>query len=837
MFYGGLSNGQHTFNVRAVDGAGNVDASPANRTWTADSIAPETTIDNGPTQNSSVSNTTATFNFSSNEANSTFQCQLDGGGFSICTSPMVFNGLGQGSHNFQVRATDVAGNADSTPAVRSWTVDTVPPDTTIDSGPSGFVSSTSATFTFSSNEANVTFLCSINGGLYSPCVSGVTYNGLVAGERNFGVRAIDAAGNQDGSPALRTWTIDTTAPDTTIHSGPSGTVSSTSATFQFSSNEGGASFQCQIDGGAYEACTSPKTYNSLGQGQHTFHVRAVDQANNVDPLPAERIWTVDASVGISGNVKQAPAMTNLSGVTMTLSGCASSVTSTDASGNYSFSGVFSGACTVTPSGLGKFYDSLNRTFIVSGNVSNVDFNAYDTLASAPRKLRVVNQYVAPGQGTVLSIMMNSQGNETSVAFSVDFDESMFVGQPTVACGSGAGVGCGLTVVPGSVGITVIPQGGGSFAAGDREIVKITFQTLPTSVSNALMDVTGAPTAVLVRNTLNDPLLVELVDGHIVYQQGLEGDLGGRPTGDSTILSNDVIFARQFAAGTVTANPAFNEFQRADMAPAATKGDGQITAGDVIQARRYASNADTPTGAGGPFQVIPQAPLTNLAMADISRSVSVSPRNAVAGQKVTVPIEMAAAGNELAVRFTLQYDAMKLSKPVVTLVGVAPADAEFTVNDKENGRLTVLVDAGTAFLATDGPMVNVTFDVAPSAPAGETLISFADDGSMADAMANELSAAYNAASLTINGLGSPQVGISGRVLSPVGGGVRNARVTIEGPDGYVRTVTTSTLGYYAFDGVPSGPAYVVRAVSKRYRFESRNVAPVADLADLDFLGLE
>jgi hypothetical protein len=225
------------------------------------------------------------------------------------------------------------------------------------------------------------------------------------------------------------------------------------------------------------------------------------------------------------------------------------------------------------------------------------------------------------------------------------------------------------------------------------------------------------------------------------------------------------------------------------------------------------------------------------MGDSQRIVRVASRTAVAGQKVTVPIEMAATGNELAVRFTLEYDAMKLSKPVVTLAGIAPADAFVTVNDAEKGRLTVLVDSGTAFLSTDGPLVNVTFDVAPSAAAGETRISFADNGSIADTGANELTAAYTGASLTINGAGSPEVGISGRVVSPGGSGVRNAKVTLAAADGYLRTVTTSTLGFYSFDGVPAGAVYLVGVQSKRYRFESRTIETSSDLADFDFVGLE
>jgi Bacterial Ig-like domain len=101
----------------------------------------------------------------------------------------------------------------------------------------------------------------------------------------------DLAGN-DGASAPRTFTIDTTAPDTTVTEGPSGTVTSTDASFSFSSSETPSTFECRLDAAAWAPCSSPAAYSGLSLGDHTFDVRASDSAGNADATPASRSWTI-----------------------------------------------------------------------------------------------------------------------------------------------------------------------------------------------------------------------------------------------------------------------------------------------------------------------------------------------------------------------------------------------------------------------------------------------------------------------------------------------------------------------------------------------------------------
>ena len=57
-----------------------------------------------------------TFKFRSSEKSSHFQCSLDGGQFTACTSPRTLKKLKRGRHAFSVRAIDAQGATDPTPA-------------------------------------------------------------------------------------------------------------------------------------------------------------------------------------------------------------------------------------------------------------------------------------------------------------------------------------------------------------------------------------------------------------------------------------------------------------------------------------------------------------------------------------------------------------------------------------------------------------------------------------------------------------------------------------------------------------------------------------------------
>ncbi len=85
---------------------------------------PETSITSGPS--GAITQTSATFAFTSTESGS-FKCKLDTGTWESCSSPKALSSLSEGEHTFSVQAIDAAGNADATPATRTFTVDSSAP--------------------------------------------------------------------------------------------------------------------------------------------------------------------------------------------------------------------------------------------------------------------------------------------------------------------------------------------------------------------------------------------------------------------------------------------------------------------------------------------------------------------------------------------------------------------------------------------------------------------------------------------------------------------------------------------------------------------------------------
>ena len=308
----------------------------------------DTTITSLTTSRSGESATTSVA-FSSSDDQASFECKLDDGSFEECASPKEYPGLAEGSsHTIEVRAVGPEGNADPTPDKRTWKVDTTAPTVigvSPTDGATGVALNTNVEATFSEDMDAATvlnnFTLTKRGSSEPVAWSSKGYSSVTkkadldpasnleantaytATIKGGGTGAKDLAGNvlvQDYSWSFTT--ADTTPPETTIGSGPSdgSYVKNTSASFSFSSSKAGSTFQCSRDGASFSACTSPKSYSSLSQGNHTFQVRAIDKAGNIDASPASRSWFVDTvvpkgTISINGGA----AFTSSRSVTLRLS--------------------------------------------------------------------------------------------------------------------------------------------------------------------------------------------------------------------------------------------------------------------------------------------------------------------------------------------------------------------------------------------------------------------------------------------------------------------------------------------------------------------------------------
>jgi hypothetical protein len=197
---------------------------------------------------------------------------------------------------FYATATDVNTSACSPTSV-TYVEDSTPPAASIDSGPTGMTNDHTPTFTFSSEPAAV-FQCSVDTGTpgFGPCSgpgnSHTPSAALSDGTYTFRVRATDQVGNI-GAAATRTFTIvtptppDLSPPETIITKGPKKKTLKRRPGFAFAASEPGSSFQCQLDSGPFQRCTSPfKPQAKLKFGKHFFRVEAIDPGKNVDATPA-----------------------------------------------------------------------------------------------------------------------------------------------------------------------------------------------------------------------------------------------------------------------------------------------------------------------------------------------------------------------------------------------------------------------------------------------------------------------------------------------------------------------------------------------------------------------
>jgi len=187
--YSFVTAGQHTFSVRWVVGGLVQDTESFN--WTIDVDPPETWFTRGAGPYEETIDDTPPFEFLTDELTGvSYSCRVDfTGSWTSCTSqPHSLSTLGLGSHTLEVKATDLAGNTDFSPASRTFTVGL---GTRIESAFPSACAAATPTFKFDSTAlpTGTDFECRMDAGSWSDCDNGsATYSSLSNGKHVFEVR-------------------------------------------------------------------------------------------------------------------------------------------------------------------------------------------------------------------------------------------------------------------------------------------------------------------------------------------------------------------------------------------------------------------------------------------------------------------------------------------------------------------------------------------------------------------------------------------------------------------------------------------------------------------------
>lgn len=289
-------DGENTFRIRAIDASGNVDPTPVSVSWTVDATPPETTAEGGPS--GAVAANNATITFSANEQGARFEGRLDNQSYRTVTSPVQLTNLAQGSHKYEVRAIDALGNTDNSPLTFNWTVDTQGPNTTLSDRPSDITKENSATFAFTSNDSAATFELKLDDGDYVTVSSPASLNELADGAHTVLIRARDAAGNVDATPASHSWRVDNSAPEVAItFPTPVGLTDATQIAVTGTASDAGGVAAVRVNGIAATTSNDFARWTatvSLNAGTNELTVTAEDEAGNND--------TAQVSLKVSPNL-------------------------------------------------------------------------------------------------------------------------------------------------------------------------------------------------------------------------------------------------------------------------------------------------------------------------------------------------------------------------------------------------------------------------------------------------------------------------------------------------------------------------------------------------------
>ncbi len=373
----------------------------------------------------------------------------------------------------------------------------------------------------------------------------------------------------------------------------------------------------------------------------------------------------------------------------------------------------------------------SRNIVYAGTTAGGVFRSAAPIIS--RTVRVVNTNAAPGSMVSVPIELAAQGDENALGFSLNFDPAI-LSNPQVKLGKDASSASlnpnDREIASGRYGIALALPAGQTFAAGNREIVIVSFTVnANSSASSTRIEFGDQPIAREVVDPKGNVLSAAWTGGPITITLGFESDVTPRPNGNGSVTISDWVQVGRFVAGLDALRTDVNEFQRADCAPKPC-GDGRISIADWVQAGRYAAGLDPVVAVCGPASATTAiaAESNTMMKTNANRTIQLLNPKFQSGQMHAIIIELNAQGDENAVGFSVGFDPAVLTFKNVTL-GRDANVATLNVNDGKAATglvgMALALPTGQAFTAGVRQLVLVNFSVNPNTPATSTPIEFKD----------------------------------------------------------------------------------------------------------------
>ncbi|MBK8464832.1 MAG: hypothetical protein IPL32_03295 [Chloracidobacterium sp.] len=396
----------------------------------------------------------------------------------------------------------------------------------------------------------------------------------------------------------------------------------------------------------------------------------------------------------------------------------------------------------------------------------------------------------------------------------------------------------VTVIPGSIAGTV-NYGNPATGPNPRGVPGV---LVSGAGSPAVSDTTGAP---------GTYLLTGFGAGAYTITPTKSGGVNGAITSfDSAriaqyVTGNGVLSAGQLIAGDVT-------------------GNAQVTSFDAAMIARYVAALGPPQGNSGswvfsPVSVNHPTVYTNITgedyaaylMGDVTgnwgdpspyrpgmggperRAAVAAPRLVTpADNEVIVPIAIDGTTNKgiISYEFDLRYDAAVIQPQVdpVDVVGTLSGSL-FTVANAETPGLLRVVVYGAMPLEGSGVLLNLRFTAVGAAGSVSPL-------TWERIMLNEGSPRLTATDglVELSTALPNQAEITGRLLTAIGAGVANSRVTLTDATGQSRSILSNEAGNYRFGNLQVGQTYTIRVDSQTSRFTPITISVVNQSANVDMI---